>query len=111
MCEGFHWRHEPKGLARAAKKAAAKKPKLSRMKNVARWGFVILVWSVLIPLGACAAIMLPLNMVLVPLWLGAATSVGPLARKLFGEYPSAAANVARGAAGPADEGAMERALI
>ena len=83
------------------------------MKKVACWGFIVLAWSVLIPLGACAAIMLPLNMVLVPLWFSAATSVGPLARTLFGEYPSsnAAANVAGSATGPANERAVEGALV
>ncbi|MFX8377796.1 hypothetical protein ABTL70_20140, partial [Acinetobacter baumannii] len=55
------------------------------MKTLGRWGFLVLAWSLLVPLGAAAVIMLPLNLVLVPCWLMMASSVGPLARELFGD--------------------------
>lgn len=55
------------------------------MKTVARWAFLGVCWTILLFLGACFAIMLPLNLVLIPCWIAMATSVGTLARELFGE--------------------------
>ncbi len=45
------------------------------------WLVVVPAWVLLLLFGACAAIMLPLNLVLVPTWLVCATSIGALARK------------------------------
>ena len=55
------------------------------MKTAARWAFLGVCWTILLFLGACFAIMLPLNLVLIPCWISMATSVGALARELFGE--------------------------
>lgn len=87
------------------------------------WLLVVAVWTLLLGFGACFAILLPLNLVLVPAWLACATSVGPMARKVTeprcgdcGARAGSAARrtateVARGLAGPANEGAMEGALV
>lgn len=82
-------------------------------------------WAVLLGFGACFAILLPLNLLLVPAWLAVGSSVGPLARKLTEpRCPSCGApatsrvrtraalpEVARRPARPADERAMEGALV
>lgn len=93
------------------------------------WVVVVAVWTLLLGFGACFAILLPLNLVLVPCWLACATSVGPMARKLAetrckacGVQPGTrealqsaarrtASEVAGRLAGPAHEGAMEGALV
>jgi hypothetical protein len=63
-------------------------------RRLAAWTFVVVAWMVLLPLGACAALLLPLNIVLVPAWLAVATSVGPLARRLEGSSPPSRARTA-----------------
>lgn len=45
------------------------------------WVVVVGFWSVVLLFGACAAILLPLNLLLVPGWLAVASTVGPLARR------------------------------
>lgn len=50
--------------------------------NPAWWLVLVPTWALLLFFGACAAIMLPLNLVLVPTWFACATSVGALARKV-----------------------------
>lgn len=80
------------------------------MRGIARWMFVVLAWTVLLSLGACVAIMLPLNLVLVPCWFAMASSVGPLAQRVFGD-PRSAARRARRRPRPSDERAVERRLI
>ncbi len=84
------------------------------------WGVLVALWVVFLFVGACSAILLPLNMLLVPCWLAAASSVGPWARQLVDPRcgacgkigsPARAPYVARRATRPAHEGAMERALI
>lgn len=89
-----------------------------------RWIPIGLAWAVILLLGLCSALMMGLNVVLVPCWLVAASSLGPLARELLtprcadcgapsSEVASApgAADVAGRAARPADERAVEGALI
>ena len=84
------------------------------------WAVIALAWTVFILFGACFAVMLPLNLVLVPAWLMVASAVGPLARRATeprcracgASCPRyAAPEVPRGATRPADERAMEGALI
>lgn len=100
------------------------------------WGLVALAWALLLGFGACFAILLPLNLVLVPAWLACATAVGPMARRVTEPRCRAcratdaalrqttsnvdheasragrvASEVAGGLARPADERAMEGALI
>lgn len=91
-----------------------------RAKGRAWWLVVGLAWVPLLLVGACCALLLPLNLVLVPMWLACATAVGALARRateprcgVCGASGArlAAAEVARRDAGPAQEGAMEGALI
>lgn len=85
------------------------------------WAVIPLVWGPLIVVGVCCALLMGLNLVLVPCWLACAGAVGPVARKLLdpkcgacgeprGSAPGAA-HVAGGPAGPADERAVERRLI
>jgi hypothetical protein len=90
----------------------------SRRPSRAWWLVVVFAWAVLLLFGACAALMLPLNLVLVPAWLSCAMAVGPLARRLTeprcracGASWAPAAEVARRLAGPADERAVEGALV
>lgn len=45
------------------------------------WIVVGLAWAVLLLFGACSALLLPLNFVLVPAWLACASAIGPLARR------------------------------
>lgn len=91
-----------------------------RAPRIAR-AFVPLAWAVLIAAGMCSALLLPLNMVLIPCWLACASAVGPLARKLLdpkcggcGEprgSAARAAHVAGGPSGPSDEGAVKGRLV
>jgi hypothetical protein len=98
------------------------------VRTAARVGFTMVAWTGLIVVGACAAILVPINLVLIPCWLAAASSVGPLARELFDgrceecdgvpakagtESTSArrAPDFARSAPRPAHERAMKGSLI
>lgn len=80
------------------------------MRTMARWMFVVLAWTLLLSLGACVAIMLPLNLLLVPCWFAMASSVGPLAQRVFGDPRSTARRAGR-RAGPSHERAVERRLV
>jgi hypothetical protein len=92
-----------------------------RPPSRAWWLVVVPAWAALLFVGACSAIMLPLNLVLVPAWFACALSLGTLARRArspscraCGEWDgswSAAPEVAGGLARPADERAVERALV
>jgi hypothetical protein len=85
------------------------------------WALIPLAWTALLLVGACSALLLPLNLVFIPCWLACASAVGPMARKLLdpkcgacGEPRGSAtrpANVTRRAARRAHEGAMESGLI
>lgn len=85
------------------------------------WVLVPLAWSVLIGAGVASALLLPLNIVLIPCWLACAGAVGPLARKLLDPKCAAcgeprgsatgAAHLAGRPSGPADERAVKRGLI
>lgn len=79
-------------------------------------------WVPMLALGVCCALLLPLNLVLVPCWVACACAVGPLARKASevhchacGVSAEVAANsfaeVPRRDARPAHERAMEGALV
>lgn len=80
------------------------------VKTVARWAFLGVCWAILLFLGACFAIMLPLNLVLIPCWISMATSVGALARTLFGEPNVPQAGGEAFAPRPAREGAPVEAV-
>jgi len=60
------------------------------MKRVVSWVIIGAAWAVLLPVGVCCALLLPLNLVLVPCWFAAASSLGVLARELL-DKPAAAA--------------------
>lgn len=48
-----------------------------------RWAVFPLIWTPLLALGVCSALLLPANLILVPCWLACASAVGPLARRLL----------------------------
>lgn len=56
-------------------------------RRVVAWLIVGMAWAVLLALGVCCALALPLNLLLIPCWLSAASSVGPLARELLDAPP------------------------
>lgn len=66
-------------------------------------------WVPMLALGICCALCIPLNLILVPCWVAMASAVGPLAERA--SAPDALAEVAGRRTGPADESAMEGALI
>lgn len=95
-------------------------PSSVKTPSKAWWIAVVALWVPTLFFGACAALMLPLNLVLVPCWLACASSVGALSRRITEprcEECSASGariappEVARRTARPADEGAMEGALV
>lgn len=45
------------------------------------WVVTGLAWAIFLLFGACSALLLPLNLVLVPAWLACASAIGPLARR------------------------------
>jgi len=85
----------------------------------AYWLLIAPFWAVLLFVGAGCALMLPLNLVLVPAWLAAAGSIGRIsdwmATARCGECGSESAARAPEVSGrparPAHEGAMEGALV
>lgn len=89
-------------------------------RSRAWWIVVGALWAAFLFLGVCSALLLPLNMVLVPCWLAVASSVGPWARELLDPRcggcgaigsPARAPYLAGGASRPADERPVEGALV
>jgi hypothetical protein len=80
-----------------------------------------LAWAVVLLFGAVLAILVPLNLVLIPCWLAVGTSLGALAREVLDPKCAGcgaprvsagrAAHVARRTSRPAHEGAMEGGLV
>jgi hypothetical protein len=97
-------------------KAPVRAPRLA-------WAVIPLVWTALILLGACSALLLPANLLLVPCWLAVGSSVGTLARELLdpkcgrcganrgSSSASRSAYVTRRPSGPTDERAMKGGLV
>jgi hypothetical protein len=93
---------------------AVRAPRLAAVVIPIAWAFILL-------FGACLAILVPLNLVLIPCWVAVGSSLGPLARELLDPKCKAcgaprgsarsAANVARRASRPAHEGTMEGTLV
>lgn len=69
------------------------------VRRVVSWLIIGTAWTVLLALGVCCALALPLNLLLVPCWLAAASSVGTLARNLL-DVPTPAASPSPTAAEP-----------
>jgi hypothetical protein len=104
-----------------------------RVPKIVAWSVIPVMWTAMIGFGACLAILVPANLVLIPCWLMVASSLGPLAREMLdpkcegcGEPRgfsssapawrrttggSAASNVSRRATRPTHEGAMEGSLV
>lgn len=81
----------PGGCARCGDDAPPRRP--SPLVRVV----LVVGWAVFLLLGACCALMLPLNLVLVPCWLACASAVGPLARRAT-ELRCGSCGAGRGAA-------------
>lgn len=88
----------------------------------AYWLLIAPFWAVLLFVGACCALMLPLNLVLVPAWLACAGAVGRISDRMAtarcgacgacgSESAARTPEVTRRSTGPANEGPMEGALI
>lgn len=85
----------------------------------AYWLLIAPFWAVLLFVGACCALMLPLNLVLVPAWLACAGAVGrisdrmatPRCKDCGSESAARAPEVTGRTTGPAHEGSMEGALV
>ena len=71
------------------------------------WAIFPLVWAPLFLVGAGAALLLPLNLILVPCWLACASAVGALARRLL-DPRCAACGESRGTGEPMRFGAVAR---
>jgi hypothetical protein len=103
-----------------------------RVPKIVAWTVIPVMWTAMIGFGACLAILVPANLVLIPCWLMVASSLGPLAREMLdpkcegcgeprGFSSSAAApwkktttassNIARRTSRPTHEGAMEGGLV
>jgi hypothetical protein len=76
-------------------------PPFVAMNKVAAWSIIIVMWSLLLPLGVVCALALPLNLVLVPCWLAAAGAIGRLPEVLLDKRPAAATAAEREERAPA----------
>lgn len=97
-------------------KPAVRAPRLA-------WAVIPLMWTVIILFGAFLAILVPVNLLLIPCWMMVGSSLGPLAREILDpkcgscganrglSSASSSAYVTRRASGPADEGTMKGGLV
>lgn len=98
------------------------------------WALIPLAWTLILGIGSVLAILVPLNLILIPCWFAVGSSLGALAREVLdpkcggcgaprgASYASWSANksaadrraladFARRAARPANEGAVEGGLV
>jgi hypothetical protein len=88
-------------------------------KRLARIFVLACAWTVILGFGAALAILIPINLILIPCWLMVGSSLGPLARELFDPkcarcldiHGAGAANVSRRSARPTNKGSMEGCLV
>jgi hypothetical protein len=113
-------------MTSSASEACAKCPTCGDDKPAVRaprvaHAIIPLGWAAILLFGACLAILVPLNLVLIPCWLAVGTSLGALARELL-DWKCASCGAPRGSAArapyvarrsprPAHERAMEGGLV
>ncbi len=103
---------------------------LGRCAPKAAWALLPIAWILLLGTGSVVALLLPLNMILIPCWIAVGSSLGALTREVLdptcpgcgalrgsGGMPERSAargratDLAGGASGPAHEGAVEAGLV
>jgi hypothetical protein len=54
-----------------------------RAPRLVAWAVTAIAWTAILLTGSALAILIPINLVLIPCWLIVGSSLGPLARELF----------------------------